>query len=108
MRKLTILDEAAGSKKLKKEMKFKDGTSLPAGTEVNVWFDKSNPSVATISTSIGERAYSVRPSSLHKYFAGFTKPPTESMMQKWSDDGVAKSVAGERVEPDGWDADGTP
>jgi len=32
MRKLTILDEAAGSKKLKKEMKFKDGTSLPAGT----------------------------------------------------------------------------
>ena len=108
MRKLALLDEAAGSTKLKKEMKFKDGTSLPAGTMVNVSFHKDNPRVALVSTTIGERAYRVRPSSLHKYLPGFTKPPSVSTMEKWSDDGVAKSVGGERVEPDGWDSDGTP
>jgi len=114
MRRLAPLDEAAGSKKLKKEMKFKDGTSLPAGTEVSVAFTKDNPGVALITVAGGvlslysDRTYRVRSSSLHKYLSGFTKPPSVATMAKWGDDGVAKSVGGERVEPDGWDSDGTP
>ena len=29
-------------------------------------------------------------------------------LEKWSSDGVAKSVTGQRVEPDGWGVDGAP
>ena len=108
MRRLVLLHEASGSKKLKKEMKFKDSTTLPSGTEVSVRFDKHNPGVALITAAGAPREYRVRPSSLHKYLAGFTKPPSVSTMAKWGDDGVAKSVGGERVEIDGWDSDGTP
>lgn len=108
MRRLIGLDEDVTGKKLKAELKFKDGTSLPSGTEVSVKFDPNKPSIALITAEGAAREYRVRASVLHKYLAGFTKPPSESTLQKWSEDGVAKSITGHRVEMDGIGPDGAP
>lgn len=37
-----------------------------------------------------------------------TLAPTEKTLWKWSDDGVAKTLMGTRIEPDGATADGCP
>lgn len=102
------MDEDVTGKKLKAEMKFKDGTSFPSGTEVSVRFDKSLPSAAFITAAGAAREYRVSASRLHKYLAGFTKPPSVTTMAKWSEDGVAKSITGHRVELDGYGPDGSP
>jgi hypothetical protein len=38
---------------------------------------------------------------------GFKEPSTKTM-EKWMASGMAKSVFGHTVEPDGWDSDGSP
>lgn len=38
----------------------------------------------------------------------FFKAPTVRTMEKWSSDGVAKTVTGKRCEPDGYGPDGSP
>jgi hypothetical protein len=46
-------------------------------------------------------------SSLPRYFSKF-KEPSIKTMGNWSNDGVAKSMLGHRVEPDGYDSEGSP
>ncbi len=41
-------------------------------------------------------------------FSTFFKPPVVRTMEKWSNDGVAKSVTGKRCEPDGHSDDNAP
>ena len=41
-------------------------------------------------------------------FTTFFKPPTMKTLEKYSLDGVAKSVTGKRCEPDGYGPDGSP
>lgn len=36
------------------------------------------------------------------------KAPSLATLEKWSNDGVAKSLMGKRVEPDGHDPEGSP
>lgn len=48
-----------------------------------------------------EKPYSVRIQSAFK-------APSIKVMEKWSDDGIAKSIGGKRVEPDGYDENGLP
>lgn len=35
-------------------------------------------------------------------------PPSLATMEKWSDDGIARTLMGERIEPDGTGKDGCP
>ena len=44
----------------------------------------------------------------HKIFNEFPKPPSIKKLEKWSSDGIAMSVGGKKVEPDGIDPDGMP
>jgi hypothetical protein len=44
----------------------------------------------------------------YKWIKGFKAPPSNQTMEKWMDDGIAQSVTGKRVEPDGYDSDGFP
>jgi len=48
-----------------------------------------------------EKPYRVRVSSAFR-------APSVSTLEKWSNDGVCKSVLGKRVEPDGEDENGSP
>jgi hypothetical protein len=41
-------------------------------------------------------------------FSSLIKAPSMSTLEKWSENGIAKSVLGARVEPDGHGPDGEP
>ncbi len=41
-------------------------------------------------------------------FSTFFKPPTMKTLEKYSFDGISKSVTGKRCEPDGHSEDGAP
>lgn len=89
--------------KTKLEVKVKDGNGgvriLPVGLPVT--FDKANPSRCLISHESRVEPYRVRVTSAFR-------EPSISTLEKWNDDGVCKSIGGERVEPDGWDSKGSP
>ena len=92
-----------------KEIKFKNGLVVPAGTVCEVRFDGNTTVCELAGGTAGGIPTSVklRCSSLPRYFTKF-KAPSLKTMEKWSDDGVAKSMLGQRVEPDGFDSEGSP
>lgn len=109
-----LLDEAKRGK-LKKDIKLKTGDVVPAGTSVEVEFDRRKPERAllTLDFSTDNRDYTVDPlkmsaGRLYLYVGGFGKPPSIKTMMNWTDDGVAKSVTGKKVAPDGIGPDGSP
>ena len=109
-----LLDEAKKGK-LKKDIKLKTGDVIPAGTSVGVEFDRRKPERAllTLDFSTDNRDYTVDPlkmsaGKLYLYVAGFGKPPSIKTMMNWTNDGVAKSVTGKKVAPDGVGPDGSP
>jgi hypothetical protein len=92
-----------------REIKFKNGLVIPVGTNLTLTFTTGQ----TVANLTGGAAGGVpvtmklRCSSLPRYFTKF-KVPSLKTMEKWSDDGVAKSMLGQRVEPDGYDDAGSP
>ena len=46
--------------------------------------------------------------SAYLYLTGFSKQPTEKALERMVHDGIAKTVTGETVEPDGTGFDGAP
>ena len=88
----------------KLEIRVKDGNGgvrvLPAGLPVT--FPEGKHSLCLVAhDSRPEKPYCVRVTSAFK-------APSISTMEKWLDDGSAKSILGERVEPDGVDCHGSP
>ena len=84
------------SMKTQKAIKLKDGSTLPKGLPVT--FCQDNPSRCLVQ---GDRLepYRVRVTS------AFRAPSIEALSE---DTSVCESVAGETVEPDGWDSHGSP
>jgi hypothetical protein len=102
--------EAASPKKVIKDIKLKSGRIIPVGTLVDIKWptrDESN-TVAQLTPKDGGEPFRIGISNLHVYFSGCAKPPSLATLRKWMNDGVAKSVTGQRVEPDGYGADGSP
>ena len=81
-----------------KEIKMKDGTIVPKGSPVTFLPDSDSRCLVQ-----GERPepYRVRITSAFKV-------PSMRSLEKYSYDGIAKSVLGKRVEPDGRDEHGSP
>ena len=92
-----------------KEIKFKSGLVIPVGTNLTVTFIAGQTVAELTGGSAGAVPVSLklRCSSLPRYFSRF-KEPSLKTMEKWSFDGVAKSMLGKRVEPDGYDEEGSP
>ena len=92
-----------------KEIKLKDGTVFPVGTECEISFvGNGSPSAILRVSSNGEaREFKVSCANLSKYFKGF-KVPSMASLERYSDEGICKSVLGKTVEPDGWDDEGSP
>lgn len=84
--------------KTQKSIKLKTGEVIPAGLPVT--FIQGEPSRVLVQ---GERPepYRVRTTSAFK-------APSLAKLELWDEEGICKSVAGHRVEPDGWDHVGTP
>lgn len=95
---------------LKKEIKLRDGTVIPVGSKGDVLFNQGQNSVASAGfDSLGGRRVNLSNKNLFDYFGRpFTKVPSLTSLEKMSDDGVASSVTGKRVEPDGFGPDGSP
>jgi len=92
--------------KAKQELKWKDVTVTPAGTPVHIDFSEKTPT--RIYVTIGDEVYQTRLGLAFPRFTGITKPPGFKTMEKWSNDGIAKTVTGEKTEPDGYGTNGAP
>ncbi len=84
--------------KTEKQIKLKDGSTLPKGLPVT--FLPDTPSRCLVH---GDRAepYRVRVSSAFKV-------PSMKKLEEMSMDSICESVLGENVEPDGFDSKGSP
>lgn len=90
-------------KTLLMDFKRRDGVTIPKGTEVQLELGEK-----IIGSVNGERKLALRPHSAKKYFGSpFTKLPTMATMERWSNDGVARTYTGQRTEPDGTGSDGS-
>jgi hypothetical protein len=87
-----------------REIKFKSGLVIPVNSPCEIKF-VADTSICEIGSPSGLVKLSC--SSLPRYFNRF-KVPSMKTLEKWSFDGVAKSMLGKRVEPDGYDSEGSP
>lgn len=93
--------------KAKRELKWKDGSITPEGTPVHIDFWETRP--GRIYVTIGQTVYQTGLTNKgHERFAGIGKVPGLRTLEKYSSEGVAKTVTGERTEPDGYGSDGSP
>src|SRR6478736_2710744 len=84
--------------KVKAEMKLKSGTVIPVGTEVSCNFNHSN---LLVSCALLEKPLTISYRAAAKYLAKFRPEPSLKALEKMSDDGIATTPIGSRVEPDG-------
>lgn len=101
------------SRKLKRDVKLKDGRTFPKDSAVDVKFlgDKDNGhavcEITVQGTDDSNRTYKTAIANLPTTVSGFTKP-SMSTMNKWINDGIAKTPTGKSTEPDGYGDDGSP
>jgi len=83
--------------------------TIPAGSKVHVDFSpqKHSNRIFIFHPITGEVKIS-QTINAHNWLTGISKPPTLKTLEKWSMNGVAKSVTGAKVEPDGFGPDGSP
>lgn len=90
------------SRKLKKDIKLKDGTTFTKGESVAVTWENSQ-AIATI----GARTFKISSKSLARTVSGF-RIPSVATLERWSDEGYCLTVTGQKTEPDGHGSDGSP
>ena len=100
----SILSESV-NRTSKAELRLKDGTVYPPGTHATFRWEQNDPKLTLVAME--GRDVRLRTVRLSKYFP-VAKPPGMSVMARWDEDGIAKSVLGHKVEPDGWDFEGSP
>ena len=99
----------AGRYSVKKDFITKKGVEFEAGDglEVDEYINKGIGHAVRLVTRDG-RAVVLPVSLAHKIVSGFPKPPSVGTMTRWVENGVARSVDGQRVEPDGYSRNGAP
>lgn len=94
----------------KRDITSKKGT-IPKGTKVTLsWKDLDGKDRAHMTRVVDDAGTSVLISteSLPDKVSGVSAVPSTKTLEKWSGDGIAKSVLGAKVELDGWDDQGSP
>ena len=96
-------------KKLLRDVKLKTGVEFRVGQMMELSFDVKHtngrpwPGVLKATADDGNSFIT------SQFFNNFgLKPPTIKTMEKWSEAGIARSVYGKKVEPDGYDVLGSP
>lgn len=83
---------------------LRDTSTIPAGTVCDLTLTERG-----IVAKFAGREVKLGYRNAHKNFgAPFTKVPTLNTLEKWGNDGIAKSITGARVECDGHGPDGAP
>jgi hypothetical protein len=85
--------------KTQKEIKLKDGSTLPKGLPVTFIPDK--PTRCLIHSPNHSTPLQVRVVSAFK-------SPSNASLERWMNDGKCKTPTGKWTEPDGWGSDGSP
>ena len=85
--------------KTQKEIKLKDGSTLPKGLPVS--FIAGKDSRCLVHSPAHAEPLQVRITSAFK-------APSMTTLEKWGMDGVCKTPTGKRVECDGYGDDGSP
>ena len=91
---------------IKENINLKSGENLVAGEDVILLgISENKTSVKVYHVVLGKINISM--GTFVKKVLG-KKAPSMNTLEKWSNDGIAKSVAGKKVEPDGYDSEGFP
>lgn len=93
-----------------RDITLKSGIVIAKDTEVTIkWLapEVSRGVLCEVVTKDGQ-TFKTMVGTLHTKVSGCKKPPTLNTLRKWVFDGVAKSVLGKTVEPDGYDEHGSP
>lgn len=85
--------------KTQKEIKLKDGSTLPKGLPVSFIPEKDSRCLVHSPN---------HPTPLQVRIISAFKAPSMTTLEKWNWDGVCKTPTGKRVEPDGHGPDGSP
>lgn len=94
--------------KLKKDLKLKNGRIYYVGTPIEkIEFRPEDCRRVTYMTIMG-KTWRITTAHMFAYVPGFTKPPKLNTIGRWEYDGMAKTVTGKTVEPDGYGPDGSP
>lgn len=96
-------------KKLLRDVTLESGHKFRAGQMMELSFDVKHtdgrPWAQLLRATADDGTSFITPN----FFNNFgLKPPTFKTATKWMNDGVARSVFGKKVEPDGYDSDGSP
>ena len=104
-----VLTAASRTTTLNRDIRTKSGTEFKSGERVSVSWQQGKPSYTFIESvdNPGNKLV-ISTANVGKTLHGYPKAPGIKALEKWSDDGVAKSILGNRVEPDGWDHEGSP
>ena len=92
------------NKTLLRDVKLKDGRTFAKGTVFSVAFVQSENGATYLDVSNPDGSHAFKTTRYHSFF----KAPSLSSLERWVSDGVAQSVSGHRVEPDGYGPDGSP
>lgn len=83
-------------------------TIIPKGTRLILEFREGSPELVTCAMPDGNK-FNVAANRAKTYFgAPFTPEPSLKTLERWSDDGIARSLTGGKCEPDGFSTDGAP
>lgn len=82
-----------------KDLKLKDDTAIPCGTVLTFVRHGEMPTVGIFN--LNGRDIKMR-------YRSIIKNPGLRSLEKWSNDGICKSVFGAKVEPDGYGTNGEP
>lgn len=85
--------------KTKKEIKLKDGSTLPKGLPVT--FIPGKDSRCFVHSPAHAGPLQIRITSAFP-------APSMAKLEKWSNDSICMTPTGKRVEPDGYGPDGSP
>ena len=81
--------------------------TIPTGTKVHIWFSpKVHPQYLFIQS--GDEVKISKARFGFDKFSKITKCPSTTTLQKYSWNGISKSVVGEKVEADGYGPTGAP
>jgi len=94
--------------RLLRDLRTTKGVEFKTGEEVKVReYAREFPWTVRVEAADGRRM-SLLVEGAHRSLSGFPKPPGLATLERWSTDGVARSVDGQRVEPDGFSVGGAP
>lgn len=104
----TEVQKVSPQMKAAKDIRLKSGKVIPKGTPVEEIKHIGPTFMKSDVRFRGFKPLYLPTALLANYVTGFKKPPKSAALEKMVFDGIAKSITGKRVEPDGIASDGSP